>query len=168
VRAANVSPRIASGVGNHPEEEDLVRNRLRFALAAASALTLSVAGTARAQDDSHKPGGLNKVAHDVSNTAKKAGRDTKAEVKRDASKAHGALQTAGNDTKSTLKKTTGIHGSNSEHPGGLNKVARDISKTGKKAARDTRAEKNRVKSDAHAELTEAGRSVKDTLKKVKP
>jgi hypothetical protein len=148
--------------------EDLVKNQLRFALLAASALTLSVAGNARAQDDSHKPGGLNKVAHDVSNTVKKAGRDTKAEVKRDASKTHGALQKAGNDTKSELKRTTGIKGSNSEHPGGLNKVARDISKTGKKAARDTRAEKDRVKSNAHAQLTETGKSIKDTTLKGRP
>src|SRR5436853_5849556 len=112
--------------------------RIRFLMAATVALGAFVAPV-RAQDTvQKKPGGLNKVAHDVSNTVKKAGRDTKAEVKRDASKTHHALQDAGNDTKTALKKTTGIKGSNSEHPGGLNKVARNISKTGKKAARDTR------------------------------
>jgi hypothetical protein len=144
-----------------------MKQHVRFAVFAA-ALSLFAAGTARSQaPEDHKPGGLNKVAHDVSNTVKKAGRDTKAEVKRDASKAHHVAQDAGNDTKTVLKKTTGIHGSNSEHPGGLNKVARDISKTGKKAARDTRAEKDRVKSKAHGELKETGVAVKDTLLKGK-
>ncbi len=132
----------------------------------AAVLSLFVAASMQAQEE-HKPGGLNKVAHDVSNTVKKAGRDTKAEVKRDASKTHGALQKAGNDTKAELKRTTGIKGSQSEHPGGLNKVARDISKTGKKAARDARAEKDRTKSNAHADLKETGVSVKDTLLKGK-
>ena len=138
-----------------------MRYTLRNSLLAAAAVTLLGAVSARAQDD-HKPGGLNKVGHDVSNTMKKAGRDTKAEVHRDASKAHGGLQNAGNETKTVLKRTTGIHGSNSKHPGGLNKVVRDISKTGKKAARDTRAEKDRDKSKIHRELTETGKSIKDT------
>jgi hypothetical protein len=144
-----------------------MKQHVRFAVVAA-ALSLCAVGSARAQaPDDHKPGGLNKVAHDVSNTVKKAGRDTKAEVKRDASKAHHVAQDAGNNTKTVLKKTTGIKGSNSEHPGGLNKVARNISKTGKKAARDTRAEKDRVKSKAHGELTETGVAVKDTVLKGK-
>jgi hypothetical protein len=137
-------------------------------LAVAAALSLFAATSARAQaPDDHKPGGLNKVAHDVSNNVKKAGRDTKAEVKRDASKGHHVAQDAGNETKTVLKKTTGIHGSNSQHPGGLNKVARDISNTSKTAARNTRAEKDRVKSNAHAELKETGVTVKDTLLKGK-
>jgi hypothetical protein len=137
-------------------------------LAVAAALSLFAAASARAQaPDDHKPGGLNKVAHDVSNTVKKAGRDTKAEIKRDASKGHHVAQDAGNETKTVLKKTTGIHGSNREHPGGLNKVARDISNTSKTAARDTRAEKDRAKSQAHGELREAGVAVKDTLLKGK-
>ena len=53
-----------------------MRQHVRYAVVAA-ALSLFVAASAQAQDD-HKPGGLNKVAHDVSKTAKKAGRDTKA------------------------------------------------------------------------------------------
>ena len=77
-----------------------MKTHVRFA--AVAALALFAAIPARAQDD-HKPGGLNKVAHDVSNTSKKAGRDTKAEVKRDASKTHGALQDAGNETKTVVK-----------------------------------------------------------------
>ena len=140
--------------------------KLQIRVAAVAALALCAGTTARAQDtSSHKPGGLNKIAHNISNTAKKAGRDTKAEVHRDASKTHNALTDAGNGTKTVLKKTTGIHGSTNPHPGGLNKIAHNISNTSKKAASDTKAEKNRVKSDLHGASTEAGKSVKDTLLK---
>ena len=135
-------------------------------IALAAALALFTAASAHAQDtDSHKPGGLNKIGHNISNTMKKAGRDTKAEVHRDASKTHNTLKDAGNDTKTVLKRTTGIHGSHNAHPGGLNKVAHDISNASKRAASDTKAEKNRVKSNVHGAATEAGKSVKDTLLK---
>src|SRR4051812_6273770 len=145
-----------------------MKHSVRIA-ALAAALSLCGVATARAQSaDDHKPGGLNKVAHNISNTSKKAGRDTKAEIKRDASKTHGALKDAGNETKTVLKKTTGIKGSQSDHPGGLNKVARDISNTSKKAGRDAKAEKNRVKSKAHGAATEAGKSLKDTVLKQNP
>ena len=139
-----------------------MKNIARFG--ALTALALFAALPARAQD-THKPGGLNKVAHDVSSTMKKAGRDTKAEVHRDASKTHNALTDAGNETKTVLKKTTGIKGSKNPHPGGLNKVAHDISNTSKKAGSDAKAEKNRVKSKAHGAATEAGKEAK---KEVKP
>jgi hypothetical protein len=139
---------------------------MKTRIATVAAIALFAALPARAQDtSSHKPGGLNKVAHNVSNTLKKAGRDTKAEVKRDASKTHNALTDAGNDTKTALKKATGIHGSHNPHPGGLNKVAHDISNASKKAGSDAKAEKNRVKSNVHGAATEAGKSVKDTVLK---
>jgi hypothetical protein len=147
-----------------------MRTQIRFA-AVAAALTLFAAASAGAQDtqDAHKPGGLNKVAHDVSATAKKAGRDTKAEVHRDASKAHNTLTDAGNGTKATLKKTTGIHGSHASKPGGLNKIAHDISNTSKKAGSDAKGTVKEAKSDAHGALTETGKSVKDTtLRNAKP
>lgn len=140
--------------------------QLRY-LVVAAALALTAPLSARAQDTT-KPGGLNKVAHDVSKTVKKAGRDTKAEVKRDAGKTHHALKHAGNETKSTLKKTTGIKGSQSKQPGGLNKVAREVSSTSKHAARHAKAEKNKAKSKTHAALTETGKSIKDTTLKGKP
>jgi hypothetical protein len=138
-------------------------------VAAVAVLGLFLALPARAQDTTeHKPGGLNKVAHNVSKTLKKAGRDTKAEVKRGSSKAHNTLTDAGNDTKTALKKATGIKGSQSHQPGGLNKMAREVSKTSKKLGSNAKAEKNRVKSDLHGAATEAGKSVKDTTLKGKP
>jgi len=140
--------------------------KLRYIVAAA-ALAFTAPVAAHAQD-THKPGGLNKVAHDVSNTAKKAGRDTKAEVKRDAGKTHHALKHAGNETKTELKKTTGIKGSQSKDPGGLNKVAREVSNTSKHVGREAKAEKNKAKSNAHGALTETGKSIKDTTLKTKP
>jgi hypothetical protein len=136
------------------------------ALAAALSLFGAANVTAGAQD-ANKPGGLNKVARDVSKTSKKAGRDIKAETKRASSKAHNELTDAGNATKKTLKKATGIKAPQSHQPGGLNKVARDISKTSKKAGSDTKAEVKRVKGKAHGASTEAGKSLKDTVLKSK-
>jgi hypothetical protein len=141
-----------------------MKHHVRFAVVAA--LALFAALPARAQDtSSKKPGGINKVARDVSKTVKKAGSDTKAEVKRGASTTHGALKEAGNETKTVLKKTTGIHGSESNQPGGLNKVARDISKASKKTASEAKTKKNRVKSKAHATATTTGKEIKEIPKK---
>ena len=141
---------------------------VRFAVVAAALSVFALSTSARAQD-AHKPGGLNKVAHDVSATAKKAGRDTKAEVHRDASKAHNTLTDAGNGTKEVIKKTTGLHGSHASKPGGLNKVAHDISNTSKKAGSDAKGAVKDAKSDAHGALTETGKSVKDTtIRNAKP
>jgi uncharacterized membrane-anchored protein YjiN (DUF445 family) len=145
----------------------MIKNVRLAVIAAALSIFAASSASAQAQEE-HKPGGLNKVARNVSKTMKKAGRDTKAEAKRGASKTHNALTDAGNNTKAELKRATGIKGSQSHQPGGLNKVARDISKTSKKAASDTKAEKNRVKSSVHGELTETGKSVKDTTLRGKP
>src|SRR3954467_7379055 len=94
-------------------------------LLVAGALTAPL----RAQDTAaKKPGGLNKIAHDVSKTAKKAGRDTKAEVKRDASKTHEALTKAGNDTKTATGNATGIH----KVGGEVGTAAKAVSHTSKK------------------------------------
>jgi vacuolar-type H+-ATPase subunit H len=139
-----------------------MKNHIRFA-AIATALTLFAAASASAQDSS-KPGGLNKVAHDVSSTVKKAGRDTKAEVHRDASKAHNTLTDAGNETKTVLKKTTGIHGSHNKHPGGLNKVAHEVSNASKKAGSEAKGAVRETKSDAHGKLTETGKDIKKDVK----
>ena len=143
-----------------------MRLQLKYVLVAAA---LSLAGSlpAHAQDTT-KPGGLNRMAQNISKTAKKAGRDTKAEVKRDAGKTHHVLKKAGNETKTELKQTTGIKGSQSKHPGGLNKVAREVSSTSKHAARHAKSEKNKAKRRTHAALTETGKSIKDTTLKGKP
>ena len=80
-----------------------MKHSVRIA-ALAAALSLCGIATARAQADDHKPGGLNKVARDISNTSKKAGRDMKAEKNRVKSKAHGAATEAGKSLKDTVLK----------------------------------------------------------------
>ena len=113
-------------------------------------------------------GGLNKVANNVSKTIKKAGRDTKAEVHRDASKTHQALTKAGNDTKGELKRTTGVTSQtpDAEHkPGGVNKLARDVSHAGKKLGAKAKHGVKKTSSEAHGELTKAGKDAKEAVKK---
>ena len=80
-----------------------MRHSIRIA-ALAAALSLCGVATARAQADDHKPGGLNKVAHNISNTSKKAGSDAKAEKNRVKSDAHGAATEAGKSIKDTVLK----------------------------------------------------------------
>src|SRR5215207_8973545 len=85
-------------------EDRSVKINVRIA-ALAAALSLYGAATVGAQQaEEKKPGGLNKAAHDVSKTSKKAGRDTKAEGKRVKSKAHGAATEAGKSVKDTVLK----------------------------------------------------------------
>ena len=75
------------------------------ALAAALSLYGAATAGAQAQADTNKPGGLNKVAHDISKTSKKAGSDIKAEKNRVKSKAHGAATETGKSIKDTVLKT---------------------------------------------------------------
>lgn len=141
---------------------------MKYHLVFVTALLATMSAAAAAQDTTHKPGGLNKVAHDVSKTAKKAGKDTKAEVKRDASKTHAALTDAGNGTKSTLKKTTGYTtpSPSPEHkPGGLNKVARDVSHASKKTGAHVKHATKKEASEAHKALTKTGKDAKEEVKK---
>jgi hypothetical protein len=140
--------------------------RIRYLVVAALAAG-AIGSPLRAQDTGSKPGGLNKVAHDVSKTAKKAGKDTKAEVHRDAAKAHKTLTKAGNETKSELKKTTGVTTAapDAEHkPGGLNKVARDVSHASKTTGAKAKHEVKKTASKAHGELTTTGKDAKQAIK----
>jgi len=141
---------------------------MKHHLLLVTALLATVSAATAAQDTTHKPGGLNKVAHDVSKTAKKAGRDTKSEVKRDASKTHATLTDAGNGTKATLKKTTGYTtpAPSPEHkPGGLNKVARDVSHASKKTGAEAKHGTKKAASSAHRDLTKTGKDAKEEVKK---
>src|ERR1700759_2008390 len=108
----------------------------------------------------HAQGGISKVAHDVSSTVKKAGRDTKAEVHRDADKTHDALKVAGNDTKTAAGNATGIH----KVGGDVGKAARKVSHASKKTGRSARKDLNKAKSSAHNDLTKAGKDIKKDAK----
>ncbi|MDB4877787.1 MAG: hypothetical protein JWM41_4233 [Gemmatimonadetes bacterium] len=116
----------------------------------------------RAQDTAaKKPGGLNKIARDVSKTAKKAGQDTKAEVHRDASKTHQVLQKAGNDTKTATGNATGIH----KVGGDVGKAAQAVSTTSKTTGRKAKKAVKKTSSAAHNDLTKMGKAAKDSVKK---
>jgi gas vesicle protein len=127
-----------------------------------------VAQQGAAQDTTkHEPGGLNKVARDVSKTVKKAGRDTKAETKRVTTRTHRTLKKAGEDTKEEVKRHTAtgeVADTTAHEPGGVNKVARDVSKTFKKAGSDTKKQIKRSSSHAHRTLKKAGKDTKESLK----
>jgi len=135
---------------------------------ATTVVLSAIAAPVRAQDTSAtKPGGLNKVAHNVSKTMKKAGRDTKAEVHRDASKTHQALTKAGNNTKAQLKRTTGVttHSPDANHkPGGVNKLARDVSHTSKTVGAKAKHSVKSAGGEIHQDLTKAGKHAKEVVK----
>jgi alkylated DNA nucleotide flippase Atl1 len=141
----------------------------------ALAVALGVLGAApvvaqqgTAQDTTkHEPGGLNKVARDVSKTVKKAGRDTKAETKRVTSRTHRTLKKAGQDTKEEIKRHTAtgeVADTAAHEPGGLNKAARNVSKTFKKAGSDTKKQLKRTSSSAHHALKKTGHAAKEAVK----
>ena len=98
---------------------------------------------------------------------KKAGQDTKAEVHRDASKTHQALTKAGNSTKAELKKTTGITSKSPDpnhKPGGVNKLARDVSHTSKTVGARAKHAVKKSSSEVHQDLTSAGKHAKEVVK----
>jgi len=116
----------------------------------------------RAQDTTgKKPGGLNKIAHDVSKTVKKAGRDTKAEVHRDASKSHEVLTKAGNDTKTAAGDATGIH----KVGGSVGAAAKSVSHVSKKTGAKAKHTVKKAASATHSELTKDGKDTKEAVKK---
>ena len=136
--------------------------KIRYMLAGMLAAGVLVAAPLRAQDTTgKKPGGLNKVAHDVSKTAKKAGQDTKAEVHRDATKTHQALKTAGNQTKTATGNATGIH----KIGGDVGKAGKAVSNASKSTARAAKSGVKKTSSAAHKDLTKMGKAAKDSLKK---
>jgi hypothetical protein len=150
----------------HTEKKMRIRTLL-----SAIGLVGGIAATMHAQDTTQekKPGGLNKVAHDISKTSKKAGRDVKAELKRASSTTHHALKTTGNGIKDEAKEATGYVPPDSGHkPGGLNKAAREVSKVGKKAGAQAKNGVKKTGAEAHGAATDVGKATKDTLKKVKP
>jgi len=110
----------------------------------------------RAQDTTVK-----KVAHDVSSTVKKAGRDVKAEVHRDASKAHDALKTTGNEAKTEAGDATGIH----KVGGDVGKAAKAVSSASKKTGATVKHDVKKAASAAHDSLSKAGDTAKAKVKK---
>ena len=113
---------------------------------------------ARAQER----GGLNKIAHNISATAKKAGRDTKAEVKRASSGAHRALKANGNEAKEKAKDVTGV---SNPTPKPIDKAARRLSHASKKTGAHLKHAVKKTASKTHNELTKVGKDAKEEVKK---
>jgi|SRR5579859_697439 len=125
--------------------------RIRYTVAAALLMSCALALPLKAQDTTAK-----KVAHNISNTVKKAGRDIKAEAKRDASGAHRALKANGNAAKDEAHEATGID----TMPGPVNNAARAVSHTGKTVGADAKHAVKKTSSAAHHTLKKAGNKAK--------
>lgn len=124
-----------------------------------------VAHPAFAQQDTTHHGGVSGVARDVSGAAKTAGRSAKAGTKKVASKTHQVLKKTGRATKSKISHAVGdtIHDPNHK-PGGLNKVARDVSGSVKHAGRTAKSGLHEGASDTHKALQKAGKDAKTAVK----
>ena len=101
------------------------------------------------------------VPQEVHGAAKATGRGIKAGAKSVGSSVHHVLKTAGRGTKSALARAVGdtIHHPNHK-PGGLNKVARDLSESIKHVGRSAKAGVHEEASDAHKTLQKNGKDVK--------
>jgi hypothetical protein len=119
---------------------------------------------ALAQDTTHH-GGVNGAARAVSGAVKAVGRGAKSGVKTVTSGTHKVLKKAGRGTKSTLAHAVGdtVHHPNHK-PGGLNKVARDFSKSVKHVGRAAKSGVHEEASDAHKTLQKNGKNLKKSVK----
>ncbi|HEY7899473.1 MAG TPA: hypothetical protein VIC03_13760 [Gemmatimonadaceae bacterium] len=133
-------------------------------IAIATLAAAMAASPAMAQDTIHH-GGVNGAARAVSGAVKSVGRGVKAGTKTVTSKTHKVLKKAGRGTKSTLAHAVGdtIHDPNHK-PGGLNKVARDVSKSIKHVGRSAKAGVHEEAGDAHKSLQKTGNDVKKSVK----
>lgn len=119
----------------------------------------TVPATAQAQDTTHS------VAQDAHGAAKTAGRGVKSGVKSVASGAHHVLKSTGRGIKQGLKNATGDTGSKPKSkPGGLNKVAHDVSNSVKHVGRAAKSDLHGAASGAHGDLTTAGNNAKGSMK----
>ena len=130
-----------------------------------TALLAALSAVSGAQEK--KPGGLNKVARDVSHESKEVGREAKKDVKKGSSTAHHELKKAGNNTKAELKRTTGVTTpapSPGHKPGGLNKAAREVSHESKKTGAELKHGVKNESSKGHRVAKKAGNQAKADVK----
>lgn len=131
-----------------------------IALALCGAALTAPLGAQQVHNTSHKS-----VSQDVHGAAKTTGRAAKSGVKSVASGAHHVLKSAGRGIKRSLKSATGNKGSKPHSkPGGLNKVAHDVSNTFKHAGRAAKSDLHGAASGAHRDLTTAGKNAKASVK----
>lgn len=133
-------------------------------LAIATLAGMLLVRPATAQDTTHH-GGVNGAARAVSGAVKSVGRTAKADTKSVTSKAHHVLKKAGRSAKARLAHAVGdtVHDPNHK-PGGLNKVARDVSKSFKHAGRSAKSSVHKGANGAHKALQKTGNDVKKSAK----
>lgn len=124
--------------------------KVRYTIAAAL-MAFVFGAPLKAQDTTVK-----KVAHNISSTAKKAGRDIKAEVKRDAAGAHRALKANGNAAKDEAHEATGVD----TMPGPVMKAGRTVSHAGKTTGAEAKHSVKAASSSAHHTLKKSGNAAK--------
>lgn len=130
--------------------------RLRSLLTLAAVAGALAAMPAGAQQD---------TAQTLHGAAKSAGRGAKSGIKQVGSTIHHGLKHAGRNLKSTAAKVVGdtVPEPPGHKPGGLNKVARDVSGAAKSVGRSAKSGVHNAGSATHKTLQSAGRAVKDTL-----
>lgn len=99
------------------------------------------------------------AAENVHKTLKKAGNDTKAEIKRDASGAHRALKANGNEAKEEAGEVTGPV----KAPAPIDKAAHQVSHASKMAGRHAKHGVRKSAHKAHHALKKAGNETKESL-----
>lgn len=146
----------------------MIGTRLSLAIGAAVLAFAAAPLHAQAtQDTTPKHGGLHAVGDDLHHVAKAAGNGVKSGVKHVASGTHHVLKSTGRGAKADLKKATGdtMPKDPNHKPGGLNKVARQVSSSVKHVGRAAKSDLHGAASSAHGDLTAAGDSAKASTKK---
>jgi gas vesicle protein len=128
--------------------------RIQYLLVVASVSAL-LAAPAGAQST------VKKVGDETHHVLKSTGRAVKEGAKDVGSATHHQLKKAGNGTKKVLGNATGIH----KIGGDVGKAANAVSHTSKKIGRNAKAGVKDEKSEAHANLTRAGKDAKADAKK---
>jgi hypothetical protein len=126
--------------------------RIQYALAIVG-LSALLAAPAHAQS-------IKKVGDETHHVLKQTGNAVKKTAKDAGSATHNTLTKAGNKTKETLGDATGIH----KVGGDVGKAAKKVSGTSKKLGAKTKHGVKHAASDAHGELTKAGKDAKATVK----
>jgi hypothetical protein len=130
-------------------------------LIAIATLASALAVRPALAQDTTTHGGVNGAARQVSSASKETGRTAKAGVKQLGSSVHHVLKDAGRGAKGALSHAVGHTKPDPNHkPGGLNKVARDVSKSVKHAGRAAKAGVHQGASQTHKALQKAGNDVK--------
>lgn len=126
--------------------------KIHYLLAVAGVMAAAAPVKAHAQS-------VKDVGENVHKTLKKAGNDSKAELKRASSGAHRALKANGNEVKEDAGDVTG----DVKAPAPLDSAARKISHASKKSGARAKHALKKNASKAHHKLKKSGNEAKATI-----